>query len=89
MTQDDMNAFLILRATSEPTPFLKCLTSCIDLMFTNEPNLIVDSGVHPSIHQNCHHQVNHCKLNVNIDLPPSYDCHVWDYNTAEIEKSIP
>ena len=28
---------------------------CIDLIFTTEPNLVVKSGVHPSLHPNCHH----------------------------------
>ena len=36
---------------------LHCLT------FTNQTNLIVDSGVHPSLHESRHHQVVHCKLN--------------------------
>ena len=28
---------------------------CIDLAFTDQPNLVVNSGVHPSLHRNCHH----------------------------------
>ena len=29
--------------------------SCIDLIFTSEPNSVVDFGIHPSWHENCHH----------------------------------
>ena len=29
--------------------------SCIGLIFTNQPNLSVNSGVHTSLHPNCHH----------------------------------
>ena len=32
-------------------------TSCIDLIFNDKPALSVDSGVHSSLHPNCHHEV--------------------------------
>ena len=63
---------------SQPTHLLPQSSSCIDLIFTDQPNLIVDSGVHPSLHSNCHHQITHCKLNLNIEYPPSYERLVWD-----------
>ena len=53
--------------------------------------LIVDSGVCPSLHSNCHHQITYCKLNLNIEYPPPYERFVWDYNRANakgIKKSI-
>ena len=54
MTQDHTNAFSpyygLHQIIAESTPFSKRLTSFI--YFTNEPNLIVDSGVHPPIYQN-------------------------------------
>ena len=31
-------------------------SSCIDLIFTSQPNLVMKSGVHSSLHPNCHHQ---------------------------------
>ena len=34
-----------------------------------QPNLVIDSGVHSSLHTNCHHQMTHCKLNLRI-VPP-------------------
>ena len=30
--------------------------SCIDLIFTNQTSLVIDSGVHPSLHEQ-HHQI--------------------------------
>ena len=33
---------------SDPTHVLPASSSCIDLIFTYQPNLVVDSGVHPS-----------------------------------------
>ena len=35
---------------NEPTYILKNSSSCIDLIFTSQPNLIIESGVHPSLH---------------------------------------
>ena len=39
----------------EPTHILDNSSTCIDLIFTSQPNLIIESGVHPSLHPNCHH----------------------------------
>ena len=39
---------------------------CIDLIFTDQPNLSENSGVHASLHPNCHHQIAHTSFNPNI-----------------------
>ena len=57
---------------SAPTHILQHSSSCIDLIFVNQPNLVIDSGIHPSLHQNCHHQVIFCKLNLKIKRPQPY-----------------
>ena len=31
-------------------------SSCIDLIFKDQPNLALDSGVYPALHGICHHQ---------------------------------
>ena len=49
----------------KPTHILKNSSSCIDLIFTDQPNLITDSGTHPSLHLNCHHNVTLCKISKN------------------------
>ena len=41
--------------TQEPTHILNLSSSCIDLIFTSQPNLVMESGVHSSLHPNCHH----------------------------------
>ena len=65
--------------------------SCIDLIFTDQPNLIIESGVHPSLHEQCHHQIIYGKLSVsNVALPP-YTRKIWHYDKADfvsIRKSI-
>ena len=56
--------------------------SCINLIFTDQPNLVVDTGAHPSFHPNCHTNwfiVNSVSI-YNI-LPSSpYQHLVCDYN---------
>ena len=42
---------------SQPNHLLPQTSSCSDLIFTDQPNLIVDSRVHPSLHSNDHHQI--------------------------------
>ena len=41
-------------------------SSCIDLIFTSQPNLVMESGVHFSLHRNCHHQITFAKFNLKI-----------------------
>ena len=76
---------------SEPTHLMGDSKSCIDLIFTDQPNLIVESGVHPSLHDQCHHQIVYGKLSVsNIALRP-YTRKFWIYDKADflaIRKSI-
>ena len=54
---------------NEPTHIQTSSSSCIDLIFTNQPNLSVNSGVHASLHPNCHHQIIHSSFNLNISYP--------------------
>ena len=65
--------------------------SCIDLIFTDQPNLIIESGVHPSLHEQCNHQIVYDKSSVsNIAFPP-YTRKIWKYDKADfiaIRKSI-
>ena len=77
--------------TSDPTHILQNSSSCIDLIFTNQPNFVIDSGVHPLLHPNCHHQIAFSKLNLKIEYPPLYVRLIRDYKNADsqsINKAI-
>ena len=50
----------------EQTHILSNSAPCIDLIFTSQPNLVMHSDVHPSLHPNCHHQVFFSKFNLTI-----------------------
>ena len=71
---------------NEPTHIQRNSSSCIDLIFTDRPNLAVNSGVHASLHPNCHHQVVHTSFNLNISYPPPYQRLIWDYKKADPVK---
>ena len=76
---------------TEPTHILENSSSCIDLIFSNQPNLIMDSGVHPTLHSKCHHQIIYAKLNLKIEYPPPYTRKIWNYSRSEtdlINRSI-
>ena len=52
---DYLTTYGFQQSIPEPTPILKNSSSCIDLIFTDQPNLVTNSGTHPSLHPNCHH----------------------------------
>ena len=68
---------------NEPTHFQGNSSSCIDLIFTNQGNLSVNSGVHTSLHPKCKHQIIHSSFNLNIYYPPPYQRLIWDYKKAD------
>ena len=39
----------------DTTHILPQSSSCIDLIFTDQPNYVTDCGTHPSLNKNCHH----------------------------------
>ena len=39
--------------------------------------MVLDSGVHSSLHPNSHHQIVFVKLDLKVYYPPSYEKPVW------------
>ena len=66
----------------EPTYILPTSSSCIDLLFTNQSNMVVNSAVFPSIHQTCHHQIVFAKVNLKTFYPPPYTRRIWNYSNS-------
>ena len=64
---------------SEPTHILRNSLSCVELIFSDERSLVVNSGVHHTLHENCHHQITYFKLNLKFVYPPPYERLVWDF----------
>ena len=71
--------FALHQVINEPTHIFESSSSCIDLIFTLQSNLITESGFHPSLHPNFHHQIIFVKVNRDIVFPPPYFGDVWHY----------
>ena len=75
---------------SRPTHLLPTSSTCIDLIFTDQPNFVVNSGAHPYFIKIAIIKM-FCKLNLQIEYPPPYECSVWDYKKADtnsIKKAL-
>ena len=73
---------------SEPTNFEPHKhPSCIDLIITDQPNLILDSGTRPSLDPYCHHQIIYGKINFRIPPPPPFERKIWHFNRANSAAS--
>ena len=67
---------------SEPTHILPQSSSCIDLIFTNQLNMIFKSEVHPTLFPTCHHQIISVEISLKVNYPPLYHRKVWLYEKA-------
>ena len=76
---------------SEPTNFEPNKNpSCIDLIITDQSNLILSCGTRASLDSYCHHQIIYCKVNFRIPPPPFRRTN-WHFNRANlavIKKSM-
>ena len=70
----------------DPTHILPNSSTCIDLIFTDQPNLFVESDIHPYLHTNCHYQITFCKFNLVTEYPLPYQCLVWDYKRTNVNS---
>ena len=59
--------------------------SCIDLIFSSQPNSVMSSGIHSSPHQNCHHQIIFAKFNLKVHYSPPYEREVWHIKKANTD----
>ena len=90
---DDLFTLLGLsQFISEPTNFEPHKNpSCIDLIITNQPNLILDRGTRPSLDPYCHHQIIYGKINFRVLPPPPFERKIWHFNranAADIKRSM-
>ena len=69
--------FGLQQIIKETTQFIGDSSLCIDLIFTTQRNLVVESGVHSSLHANCHHHITFTKFNLKIHYPSPYEREIW------------
>lgn len=68
-----ISQFGLQQLITEPTHILGNSPSCIDLIFTSNQSLAMDSGVYPSLHLNYRHHITYVKFNLKIHYPPPYE----------------
>ena len=70
---------------NESTYLLENSSSYIDVMFTSQPNLVMEAGIRPSLHASYHHQIVYAKFNLKIHYAPPYERDVWYFQKADID----
>ena len=98
LTNKEGDSLFLISSSSGYTQLINSAThiignssSCIDLIFTQQPNLVTSSGVHASLHNNCHHQITFAQIDLLVEYTPPYHRLIWDYSIADIlniRKSI-
>ena len=71
----------------EPTHILTDLPSCIDLLFTSQSNIVMESVVHSSFHQNCHIQIIYANINLKLCHTALHLMNV-KYGTSNVRRLI-
>ena len=52
----------------EPTHVMGDHKSCIVMILTDQSNIFIESGFHPSLHEFCHHQIVYGRLSSNSPI---------------------
>ena len=52
-------------------------------LITDQPNIFINCEIIPSLHTNCHHQINQVPLNIRSP-PPPFSRRVWHYDQAQV-----
>ena len=66
-----------------PANLLQNSATCIDLVFTIQLHLLMESGVHSSLSSTCHHGIVFTKLKLKVKYPPPYERVFCDYSRGE------
>ena len=66
-----------------PTHLLQNSATFIDLAFINQPNLVMEKGVHSSLCSTCHNQIVFGKSTLKVEYRPSNERIFWDFSRAD------
>ena len=84
MVSDLMNINGFEQQINEPTHLpSEDISTCIDVIYTNQPYLLTDCGVLPSLDPKCKHQLVYGKINFHIPCPPKYKRKIYNYSIAD------
>ena len=77
--------FRLSQIIKELTHILENPSSGFDLIFSTQTILILDSGVHHSLQQDCHHQIIFAKLNLKAYYSPPCERTIFQNSQANID----
>ena len=86
-TDNVTSQFGLEQIVKETTHIVGGSSSCIDLIFTTQTNLVMESEDHYSLHSNCHHHITFVKFNLKIHFLPPNEREVWHYQKANIDQN--
>ena len=69
----------------EPKHILTYSSSCVNVIFTSQLYLVMESGVHSSLHQNCHNQLIYAKINLKVFYLSPYEREIWHYQRTNVD----
>ena len=64
--------FGMKQVITESIHILEKSANGVDLIFTSQLNIAIDSRVHLSLHEKCYHQIIYLKLNLKSEYRPPY-----------------
>lgn len=68
-----ISQFGLYQIIEQPTRKVDSSSSCIDLVFSSQPNLFLESGVQSELLPNCHREINCAKFDITIYCIPPYE----------------
>ena len=78
--------FQVSQIIKEPTHISENSFSCIDLIFTTQPSMVLEFQVHHPLHQNCYHQIIFSKFNLKVYYPPLDERTIFHYSQANVDN---
>ena len=85
-SDDVTSQFGLQQIIKELTHFIGDSSSCINLIFTTQSNLVLESRVHSSLQANYLHHITFAKFSHKIHYPPLYKWEVWHYQKANVDQ---
>ena len=82
---DILNASNLYQIIKEPTRITTNTSNLLDLIITDSPGYIMDSGTLPPL-ANLDHCAVFCKLTIRYINDTTYIRHVWDYKNANFQE---
>ena len=80
--------FGLQQLINELTHHTRNSSYCNDLTFASQPNLVMESGVHSSLLENCHHQIIYAKFNLKIYYAPPYEREITDFLNLKKQRVV-